>query len=120
MRFFDELRQRPEAERFSFALSVAVVVGVVLLVVWGIVVLSSSGTAAPQPTVQSQQASALESLGEAAEELKRQTGELRTQFSELQSATATAAQKRAVRISTEGDGDVSVENVIITNEENDE
>ncbi len=115
------MRERPEDERFAFALLVAGVVGVILFLAWGASFFSGgvSNNAEVIKDTSAQTASAVEGLRDLGNEFSDVTGEFSAQYEQLKRALDdaglgnTPTGVNTVDLSVDENGDVQVKNIIV-------
>ncbi|MAZ67193.1 hypothetical protein CL652_00255 [bacterium] len=121
MKFIDEMRERPEDERLAFAALSAGAVALILFLIWGITSFRSVDNTARIEIVE-QAASVNDSFQEARNEFSGAVDELSFQYQQLQRALEEAgvAPKEqgtnAVELTTDGQGNVQVDSIIINAE----
>ncbi len=121
MKFINEMRERPEEERFAFAVLAAGAVAVILFFAWGASFFSGGGSnnAEVINDTSAQTASAVEGLRDLGNEFSNVTGEFSAQYEQLKRALDdaglgnTPAGVNTVDLSVDKNGDVQVKNIIV-------
>ena len=119
MNFLEEMRQRPDEEKFAFAIMVAGAVGFVLFVAWGFTSLRGSGSTSVHIPTKQQPASVIGSFSEVRSEVSKTSQEVLQTYEQLRqqienSGVAPQQGEHSVRVYTDEEGEVQVENVIKT------
>jgi len=122
MNVIDHMRERPEEERFAFAAIAAGVVALILFLMWGLIFFRTNAPVA-QAQQQAQTANATEGLKGVQNEISNSVNEFSVQYQQLERAlkevgAASEVQgKNTVDLSVDKNGDVQVDNIIVTEEE---
>lgn len=123
MKFINEMRERPEEERFAFSVLAAGVVAVILFLAWGATFFRGNGNSAEVINdTSAQTASAVEGLRDLGNEFTNVTGEFSAQYEQLKRALDDAGLGDAptgvntVDLSVDENGDVQVQNIVVEKE----
>ncbi len=91
MTFLTELKARPEEERHAFAVTVAISVVALLMVIWVVTIFVRANSLAQDKDTRSQTAAAASGLEQVVDKTSDAINAVSAQYKELQGKTASAA-----------------------------